>query len=319
MFTSRQALLLLASALSASPPVGVAAFSAGAPRLSRRAAASTTARGMVFDSLFGKKEYGGACVMGDESIMSEKAHGTSEAPVQKDLRVRKRTAPRRPSGVRSVRGAPCDFGAARFFSHPAPSPLASPPLPAAHQWNCDNATADRICNFNRHYAEHAGYWAQTSFIGDVKDEVGEVTFYDSNTGKPLFVAPRGRDMASFLAESGSHGWPSFRDEEVVWDDVRVLADGECVSTAGTHLVSSAEFSGFCSSSTSLSDTFTAFDLWLQKLAGAGRNGTGPTHPLSLSGTFPAFALWLQGHNLPDGTGNRYCINLVSVAGRPKGE
>jgi len=214
MFTSRQALLLLASALSASPPVGVAAFSAGAPRLSRRAAASTTARGMVFDSLFGKKEYGGACVMGDESIMSEKAHGTSEAPVQKDLR-----------------------------------------------WNCDNATADRICNFNRHYAEHAGYWAQTSFIGDVKDEVGEVTFYDSNTGKPLFVAPRGRDMASFLAESGSHGWPSFRDEEVVWDGVRVLADGECVSVDGTHL----------------------------------------------------------GHNLPDGTGNRYCINLVSVAGRPKGE
>ena len=23
-----------------------------------------------------------------------------------------------------------------------------------------------------------------------------------------------------------------------------------------------------------------------------------------------------GHNLPDGSGNRYCINLVSVAGRP---
>lgn len=23
-----------------------------------------------------------------------------------------------------------------------------------------------------------------------------------------------------------------------------------------------------------------------------------------------------GHNLPDGTGNRYCINLVSVAGNP---
>jgi peptide methionine sulfoxide reductase MsrB len=25
-----------------------------------------------------------------------------------------------------------------------------------------------------------------------------------------------------------------------------------------------------------------------------------------------------GHNLPDGKGNRYCINLVSVAGRPEG-
>ena len=55
-----------------------------------------------------------------------------------------------------------------------------------------------------------------------------------------------------------HGWPSFRDEEVNWTDVRVLGNGEVVSTDGTHL----------------------------------------------------------GHNLPDGTGNRFCINLVSVTGRP---
>ena len=52
--------------------------------------------------------------------------------------------------------------------------------------------------------------------------------------------------------------PSFRDEEVLWDNVRVLNDGETVSLAGTHL----------------------------------------------------------GHDLPDSSGNRYCINLVSVAGRP---
>ena len=25
----------------------------------------------------------------------------------------------------------------------------------------------------------------------------------------------------------------------------------------------------------------------------------------------------RSHNLPDGSGNRYCINLVSVAGRPE--
>lgn len=49
---------------------------------------------------------------------------------------------------------------------------------------------------------------------------------------------------------------SFRDDEVNWDYVRVLPDGECVSVDGTHL----------------------------------------------------------GHNLPDGR-NRYCINLVSVAGK----
>lgn len=66
-------------------------------------------------------------------------------------------------------------------------------------------------------------------------EKGEITFYDSNTGKPLFVAPKGRDLDSFLKESQSHGWPSFRDEEVVWENVRCLKDGEAVSVDGTHL------------------------------------------------------------------------------------
>ena len=63
-------------------------------------------------------------------------------------------------------------------------------------------------------------------------------------------------MQEFLAESQAHGWPSFRDEEVVWENMRCLANGESVSVDGTHL----------------------------------------------------------GHNLPDAKGNRYCINLVSVAG-----
>jgi hypothetical protein len=63
----------------------------------------------------------------------------------------------------------------------------------------------------------------------------------------------------FLAESEKHGWPSFRDAEVCWENVRVLkASGEAVSVTGSHL----------------------------------------------------------GHNLPDSRGNRYCINIVSVAGRP---
>ena len=45
------------------------------------------------------------CVPGDESIMKQKAHGTSETPVQGNLR-----------------------------------------------WGCDHDLADRIANFNRHYA-----------------------------------------------------------------------------------------------------------------------------------------------------------------------
>ena len=99
--------------------------------------------------------------------------------------------------------------------------------------------------------------ATTNFLQEV-DRDGETTYYDSVTGKPLFIAPRGRSMEAFLKESKAHGWPSFRDEEVVWENVRCLVNGEAVSTAGTHL----------------------------------------------------------GHNLPDKSGNRYCINLVSVAGRP---
>mmetsp|Transcript_32976 Transcript_32976/g.38382 ORF Transcript_32976/g.38382 Transcript_32976/m.38382 type:complete len:216 (+) Transcript_32976:59-706(+) len=176
---------------------------------------TTSLRMGLLDFLgLGEKRFDGPCLLGDESIMSPKAHGTSETPVQENLR-----------------------------------------------WDCDEKVADNICNFNRHYAEFRGYWKSTNFIEEAKKEYaekGEIKFYDSNTGKLLFVAPKGRSFEDFMKESLSHGWPSFRDEEVVWDDVRCLKNGEAVSLAGTHL----------------------------------------------------------GHNLPDFSGNRYCINLVSVAGNP---
>ncbi|EEC49902.1 predicted protein [Phaeodactylum tricornutum CCAP 1055/1] len=167
-------------------------------------------RAFLFDKLFSTSS-GKLPVMAEEDVMSPKAHGTSEKPVQKNLR-----------------------------------------------WNCDFDTADRICNFNRHYAEHAGYWQTTEFLKSIKEEEQPIKFYDSVTGVHLFTAPVGRTMEEFLLESQKHGWPSFRDEETVWDSVRCLKDGECVSVTGTHL----------------------------------------------------------GHNIPDKSGNRYCINLVSVAGTP---
>lgn len=166
--------------------------------------------------LFGQKFSGvAAAIVGSEDIMSEKAHGTTSAPVQKVLR-----------------------------------------------WNCDSDIADRICCFNRHLAERSGYYNSVedfrAAVDAAKNDCKEMTFYDSVTGKALFVAPRGRTWDEFLNESRVHGWPSFRDEEVIEDFVRVLPNGETVSTEGTHL----------------------------------------------------------GHNLPDSNGNRYCINLVSVAGNP---
>lgn len=108
------------------------------------------------------------------------------------------------------------------------------------RWGCDRELADRICNFNRHYAEFSGYWETTSFLQEVstfrENSVNEpFTFYDSNTGKPLFRAPLQRTWEEFLSESRRHGWPSFRDAEVVWDNVRILPNGETVSLDGTHL------------------------------------------------------------------------------------
>jgi len=129
------------------------------------------------------------------------------------------------------------------------------------RWGCDRKLADQICCKNREGAENAGYFGKTSFLQDVApaaEGVGEVTFYDSVTGCPLFVVGRWRSWEAFVAESRAHGWPSFRDEEVLPSEVRMLHDGEMVSLAGTHL----------------------------------------------------------GHNLPDEQGNRYCINLVSIAGSP---
>ena len=126
------------------------------------------------------------------------------------------------------------------------------------RWNADVETGDRISCFNRHYAERAGSWLTTDFISKEQGRQEPIIFYDSVTSKPLFQAPVGRSWEQFIQESTEHGWPSFRDQEVITDDTRVLEDGEVVSVDGTHL----------------------------------------------------------GHNLPDGKGNRYCINLVCVAGQP---
>jgi hypothetical protein len=91
---------------------------------------------------------------GDESLMGQKEHGTSNTPVQTNLR-----------------------------------------------YNCDVKLADRICNYNRNWAEFAGYFLSTSFLKDVSADSGEITFYDSVTGKPLFKAPRGNNRTYLISDS----------------------------------------------------------------------------------------------------------------------
>ena len=39
------------------------------------------------------------------------------------------------------------------------------PVQEKLRWECDVKNADKICNFNRHYAEFAGYWnTKTTFL-----------------------------------------------------------------------------------------------------------------------------------------------------------
>ena len=129
------------------------------------------------------------------------------------------------------------------------------------RWGVDHKRADELGCFNRHFAEFPGSWESTKLPAEMANqsavENSTIMFYDSVTGRPLFEAPKGRTWSDFHRESTVHGWPSFRDDEVIQENVRVLADGEVVSLAGTHL----------------------------------------------------------GFNFPN-KGNRYQINVVSVAGRP---
>ncbi|CAJ1374556.1 unnamed protein product [Effrenium voratum] len=117
--------------------------------------------------------------------------------------------------------------------------------------------AEVCCKVPQHWAEPAGSLNRVNFWQELGS--GVTTFYDAQCGIPLFRAPVGRSLAEFQAESNGHGWPSFREEELVKSNIEVKEDGEVVSRCGTHL----------------------------------------------------------GHNLPDQAGNRYCIDLLCIAGHPK--
>merc|ERR1711937_183505 len=65
------------------------------------------------------------------------------------------------------------------------------------RWGSDWKTADKICCFNRHYAEHSGYFLSTKFVAETKNLNEPITFYDSVSGKPLFIHLKEEAMKSF--------------------------------------------------------------------------------------------------------------------------
>lgn len=107
----------------------------------------------------------------------------------------------------------------------------------------DESFADAICcdsNF-KVFAEPPQFFAQSDVaLFDKLNASGQTTFYDSVCGEPLFVAPVNRTFEEWRAESVEHGWPSFRDAEVLPGALKIdKAGGIVYSKCGTHLGSFA--------------------------------------------------------------------------------
>ena len=59
------------------------------------------------------------------------------------------------SGGGQTYPAPCVMGGEELMSEKGHGTSATPVQPNL-RWDCDVKVADRICNFNRHYAEYRG-------------------------------------------------------------------------------------------------------------------------------------------------------------------
>jgi len=124
----------------------------------------------------------------------------------------------------------------------------------------DELLTEAICCDSNYagYAEPAGLFTQLGLF-DTLNPNGINTFYDPVSGKPLFAAPQGRTFEEWKAESVEHGWPSFRDAEVVPDAIEIRENVVYSKVGGTRL----------------------------------------------------------GDNLPDDSGNRYCLDMCCLNGQPK--
>ena len=117
-------------------------------------------------------------------------------------------------------------------------PHCSGPIQENLLYGCSSSRslASRICCHNTRFAEPAGFQNQPGIqLFSKLNRSRETVFYDSVCGIPLFVAPRGRSFAEWEAESQHHGWPSFRQEEIVSENIEIFAGGEVRSTCGVHL------------------------------------------------------------------------------------
>jgi len=155
-----------------------------------------------------------------EDVMSPKKHGTTDTAVQENLRwgcewktadkicsfnrhyVRASAPSQLQSCSRTTFSGTCFKE--RFFSRKCLETrlVLFLSLPDAPQFPPCHPPPKKTTQ-----AEFAGYWATTDFLAQV-DMANETTYYDSVSGKPLFVAPRGRTMVRLCVFPNNHVPPA---------------------------------------------------------------------------------------------------------------
>ena len=103
--------------------------------------------------------------------------------------------------------------------------------------SADESLSQAVCcdaDFAAYPEPRNFYLDKKLFVRLEKDTVN--TFYDSACGIPVFKAPIGRTYEEFKADTAEHGWPSFRGDEVIEENITVGDDGLTIySKCGTKL------------------------------------------------------------------------------------
>lgn len=106
------------------------------------------------------------------------------------------------------------------------------------RFGVDVTTADIVSCYNTNLAEVRGYAFQEGKMleHDLQySPTRSLMLFDSVTSKKLLRVPQARSFEQFLDESRKLGYLSVRDNEVMWENVRVLVNGNLVSVDGTFL------------------------------------------------------------------------------------
>jgi len=114
--------------------------------------------------------------------------------------------------------------------------LAADYLPPGFATPTESLPQAVCCDANEPYPEPELFFSRPDIaLFSTISATGVTTFYDSVCGLPVFTAPVNRTFAEWQAESTKFGWPSFRAEEVVSQNIVVMPDGKVRSACGTGL------------------------------------------------------------------------------------